>query len=55
MFPEDEMDKVTARRYELLIRYHETQENLDRTTDPVERKNLEERKKEINEQLDTYR
>ena len=55
MFPEDEMDRDTARIHDLLVRYHETQENLDRTTDPEERRKLEERKKEINEQLDTYR
>lgn len=55
MFPEVTMDRKTVIEYQLFVRYHEVQETIDRTTDPDERRKLEERKKEINEQLDANR
>lgn len=55
MFPEVEMDRKTVIEYQMLVRYHEVQEQIDRTTDPDEIRKLEARKKEINEQLATLR
>ena len=55
MFPEVEVDRKTVIEYQLLVRYHEVQETIDRTTDPEEIRKLEERKKEINEQFTANR
>ena len=51
----DPMDRKTVVEFELLIRFHEIQLMIDRTTDADMVRQMEERKKEISEQLEANR